>query len=183
MGKNHGWPSDQKGETMDISLLSMDPRNCDKCGYEAESLYVLDGHTWEFHDDSIECEFCENTFYTERDLMKHKKEEHCKDPPLQPENADDQSLHLSCQLCDNKFVYLRELMVHKRRQHEEKINICWNYASGKCENVKIAGSCIQKEVKLFLNTTLVKKLLRTKINFYTTGNSTTKNRFKPVKMW
>ena len=34
---------------------------------------------------------------------------------------------------DNKFVLLRELMVHKKRQHEERINICWNYASGKCD--------------------------------------------------
>ena len=32
---------------------------CDKCGYVAESLYVLDAHTWEVHDDSFECNFCD----------------------------------------------------------------------------------------------------------------------------
>ena len=133
MRRHHGWPSDEKAECMNISLASTDPRTCEICGYEAESLYFLDGHTWVVHDDSIECDFCENTFENESDLNRHKKEEHCKDPPLQPENGDDQPLHLSCQYCDNKFVLLRELMVHKKRQHEERINICWNYASGKCD--------------------------------------------------
>ena len=50
MGRIHGWPSDQKADSMDISLLSTDPRNCEKCGYEAENMYVLDAHTWEIHD-------------------------------------------------------------------------------------------------------------------------------------
>ena len=45
MGRNHGWPSDQKADRMDISLLSTDPRNCEKCGYKAENMYVLDAHT------------------------------------------------------------------------------------------------------------------------------------------
>ena len=65
--------------------------------------------------------------------MRHKKEEHCNDPPLQPDNENDQPLHLSCQFCDSTFVLLRELMVHKKRQHEERINICWNYASKNCD--------------------------------------------------
>ena len=49
--------------------------------------------------------------------------------------------------------------------------------------VKIAGSCIQKGVKQYLNATLVKKHLKTKINFYTTEKRIIKNLFKPVKMW
>ena len=92
MGKVHGWPSEQKGETMDISLQSMDPRNCDKCGYEAESLYVLDAHIREVHDESIECNFCDESFENQGEQMKHKKEE-----------------------------------------HTEKVDICWNYAGGKCD--------------------------------------------------
>jgi hypothetical protein len=129
MGKNHGWPSEQKGETMDISLLSMDPRNCDKCGYEAESLYVLNAHTWEVHDDSIECNFCEDTFENTGDLMKHKKKE-----------------------------------------HTEKVDICWNYAGGKCVfEEKNAGSCIRMEIEVDLNALLVTRLLQLKQNCYTTG--------------
>jgi hypothetical protein len=53
MGRMHWWPSEKKGESMDISLLSTDPRNCDKCEYEAESMYDLDAHTWEIHDYSM----------------------------------------------------------------------------------------------------------------------------------
>ena len=53
MGSQHGWPSEQKDESMNISLLSTDPRNCEKCGYEAESMYDLDAHTWDVHDDSM----------------------------------------------------------------------------------------------------------------------------------
>ena len=92
MGKNHGWPCDQNKQDMDISLQSMDPRNCDNCGYEAESLYVLDAHIREFHDESIECNFCDKSFENKGEQMKHKKEE-----------------------------------------HTEKVDICWNYAGGKCD--------------------------------------------------
>ena len=45
MGKNHGWPSDQKSEDMDKSIGSMDARFCEKCDYEADSMYDLDTHT------------------------------------------------------------------------------------------------------------------------------------------
>ena len=84
MGRHHGWPTDEKAESMNISLASTDPRTCEICGYEAESLYDLDGHTWDVHDDSIECDFCEDTFENESNLNRHKKEEHFKDPPQQP---------------------------------------------------------------------------------------------------
>ena len=46
MHKNHGWP-----DNLDISLLSTDPRNCFKCGFEAEDLYQFDAYTWDEHDD------------------------------------------------------------------------------------------------------------------------------------
>ena len=45
MGKNHGWPSEQKSEDMDKSIGSMDARFCEKCDYEADSMYDLDTHT------------------------------------------------------------------------------------------------------------------------------------------
>ena len=37
MGRIHGWHTEKKGESMDISLVSTDPRTCDECEYEAES--------------------------------------------------------------------------------------------------------------------------------------------------
>ena len=84
LNKNHGWPDiiiqsdkpcEPKSDKMDISLISTDPRSCEKCGYEAEDMYDLDAHTWSEHDDdesndelsereinSIKCNFCEETF-------------------------------------------------------------------------------------------------------------------------
>ena len=77
---------------------------CKLCQYQAKDIYDYDGQVWS---------------------------EICTDPTVQKES--DQSQFLSCQFCDNKFALLRELMMHKKRQHGEKLNICWNYANGKCE--------------------------------------------------
>ena len=89
MGRHHGWPSVEKAESMNISLLSSDPRNCEICGYEAESLYVLDGHTREVHEDAVECDFCAITYENESALIEHKKEKHSIEV-LQEENKGDQ---------------------------------------------------------------------------------------------
>ena len=120
MGRHHGWPSHEKPESMNISLLSTYPRNCEICGYEAESLYDFDAHTWDVHDESIEFNFCESTFENESDLMKHKKKEHFIDPTMQQENKSDQSTSPSCQFCDNKFTLVRELMKHKKIQKRKR---------------------------------------------------------------
>ena len=77
MHKNHGWP-----DKMDVSLLSTDPRNCYKCGFEAEDLYQFDAHTWDEQDDDasndelseqakniFKCNYCEETFENIRELM------------------------------------------------------------------------------------------------------------------
>ena len=85
VNENHGWPeivhSDEsqnpKSDNMNISLNITDPRNCEKCGFEAEDLYQYDAHTWEVHDeDSLECKFCDEAFENKGDLMSHNKEEH-----------------------------------------------------------------------------------------------------------
>ena len=91
MGRSHGWSSeansvinyDAKADKMDISLLSTDPRTCEKCDYEAEDLYDYDAHTWDIHDDeegdqspSISCQFCENRCANLKELMEHKKRQH-----------------------------------------------------------------------------------------------------------
>ena len=124
MGKHHGWPSDQKASSMNISLLSTDARNCEQCGYEAESMYDLDAHTWDVHDDSITCDLFKNTFETKSDLMKHKKEEH-------RENLDFDG-QLPCNFCDKSFKNNRDLMNHKKKEHTEKVNMCWHVSTGTC---------------------------------------------------
>ena len=63
--------------------LSFGPRTCEKCGYEAEDGYQLDGHFWSEHDEDDEeqmelfhCQNCDKTFSTMNDLMVHKKKKH-----------------------------------------------------------------------------------------------------------
>ena len=124
MGRHHGWPIDQKAESMNISLLSTDPRNCEKCGYEAESMYDLDAHTWDVHDESITCNFCENSFETDSELKRHKKEEHS--------DNHDFGGQVVCNFCDNSFQNTRDMMNHKKTEHTEKVNMCWHFSAGTC---------------------------------------------------
>ena len=46
---------DDNGTDEDLDL-SFGPRYCDKCGYEAEDGYPLDGHTWSEHEDDNDVE-------------------------------------------------------------------------------------------------------------------------------
>ena len=126
MHKNHGWPDNLNLDEMDISLLSTDPRNCERCDYEAEDMYDLDGHTWDVHDDNIPCDLCDNTFYTKRDLRKHIIEEHTKD------NEKGLTNSLPCKFCKQVFNSKGVLMEHSKREHSERVSVCWNYASGDC---------------------------------------------------
>ena len=152
MGRNHGWPSEQKGQSMDISLLSTDPRSCEKCGYEAESLYDLDAHTWDIHDESIDCNFCENTFENKRDLMKHKKEDHTQKVVIcwhysagicpygedkcwfmhKKEDANLTSSEYVCNFCEQHFRNQSEFLKHRKNRHNEHVPTCKKFKNGEC---------------------------------------------------
>ena len=64
-------------DTEDLDL-SFGPRYCNKCGYETEDGYQLDGHLWSEHEDeddvkSLLCPHCDQTFPILKELMTHKK--------------------------------------------------------------------------------------------------------------
>ena len=62
LSKVHGWSNDQISDFLDTST---DPRNCNKCDYEAEDKYDLDAHTYHDHEEEMEsigCNSCEKTF-------------------------------------------------------------------------------------------------------------------------
>ena len=71
---SHAWKSDQNGEELDLSI---GPRFCRKCHYQAEDGYVLDAHFWSEHDDDgsefLRCKICDESFPSLNDLMIHKK--------------------------------------------------------------------------------------------------------------
>ena len=152
MGRSHGWSSVQKGDSMDISLLSTDPRNCEKCGYKAESMYDLDAHTWDVHDESISCNFCENTFEDKRDLMKHKKEEHTDrvvncwhySAGMCPygeekcwfihnkEHANLPASEYVCNFCEQMFGNQSEFLKHRKTKHNDHVPTCKKFKNGEC---------------------------------------------------
>ena len=154
MGKNHGWPDDQKSEEMDISEDR--PRNCDKCSYEAEDLYDFDAHRWSEHisysedsPDSIVCSFCDQIFERKGELMRHKKNEHeenvktcwkftagnCTfedDKCWFMHNREIKSTEYKCQLCEKVFATLPDFMQHRKRFHEQIVQECKNETKGSC---------------------------------------------------
>ena len=97
---------------MDTSIGSMDPRKCDKCDYEAESMYDLDGHTWIEHDNEEEDEVSDQLNRSNRSYL-------------------DSSF--VCNFCDDKFKIKRDLMKHKKMEYLEKVAQCWKYSAGNCE--------------------------------------------------
>jgi hypothetical protein len=106
MSKNHSWPDTVENRNSEYDVERDKDLICQECHYQAEDIFDYDGHVWS---------------------------EICTDPTVQNQNDSDQSHSLSCQFCDEKFAILRELMLHKKRQHEDQIDLCWNYASGKCD--------------------------------------------------
>ena len=121
MYENHGWPNIV--EVCENDKIEREPGLiCKECKYKAEDIYDYDGHVWS---------------------------EICTDPTVQKAHVDDNSL--SCEFCDDKFARLRELMQHKKKQHAENVNLCWNYAGGKCEfgDTKCWFSHVNKSESIF----------------------------------
>ena len=38
-----------------------------------------------------------------------------------------------CDCCNETFQMKRMLMQHKKVHHKDKVNVCWNFSSGKCD--------------------------------------------------
>ena len=106
----------------------------------------LDAHTWEIHDESIACNFCENMFENKRDLMKHKKEEHTEKVDIcwqylggkcefEEEKCwflhkDKNISEFECTSCDKKFAVLTKLLHHRKNHHLDSVPTCRYMTSG-----------------------------------------------------
>ena len=132
-----------KSDQMNTSLNSTDPRNCGKCGYEAEGLYDFDAHTWEVHDeDSVECQFCDKSFKNKVDLMNHKKEVHREnvescwhysagfcpygDRKCWFNHNKENSVEYNCNFCEQICRSQSDLRHHKKKKHKKRVPSCKN---------------------------------------------------------
>ena len=127
MGKHHGWPSDEQTEDMDISRESQGVRYCVICDYEAEDFYDLEAHTWSEHEEVEKVDHARRTL---KDKENDTESVKCVNIHQNPHQNDSM---MGCKFCGENFETLSSLMKHKKRVHTEKVALCWNFSSGKCE--------------------------------------------------
>ena len=134
--------------------MSAGPRFCRKCDYQAEDGYDLDGHFWSEHDEEesapLTCKFCDESFKTLNDLMKHKKLKHIENVSFcryfstnsciygdkncwfvheeEPEPVDT----YKCNLCESEFNSPPEFLRHRKKYHEQIVPLCNKFDSGEC---------------------------------------------------
>ena len=143
LSKIHGWSTEQIADFLDNTE---DPRNCNRCDYEAEDKYDLDAHRWTEHEDeeedkSIVCTFCDKIFTSLEHLMQHKKRKHTEkvsscwkfvdgNCSFGDErcwfNHNTNSNNFKCTVCDEEFKTQSALMKHRKSQHADFIKTCKN---------------------------------------------------------
>ena len=138
----HGGSHERSDEDLDSSQGF---RVCNRCDYEAEDKYDLDGHIWTEHeedeDGNIFCKFCDEKFANIPNMMMHKKIKHKeKIDYCQNFNAggcpfEDRKcwfLHtrnneiFKYNICEQTFSKKSQFMQHRKLHHAEMVKICKN---------------------------------------------------------
>ena len=142
----HEWKS---SEELD---LTVGPRFCNKCDYQAQIGYELDGHFWSENDedDSVSCKLCDESFPFLSDLMMHKKEKHIQKVSFcrnfasrsciygdencwfvheeEPNTCDE----FKCTLCEREFNSASDFLRHRKTSHYQYVAICKNFIKEEC---------------------------------------------------
>ena len=114
---------------------------CNSCIYNATCEEELNWHMSEEHevssdpyfDTDFPCDICGKWCRSESDLEYHQKkhEASLKSGDI-PSSKDGATEHV-CEFCTETFKTKRMLMQHKKEHHKDKVNVCWNFSSGKCD--------------------------------------------------
>ena len=132
---------------------------CAECEFPADDLYDLGEHMYEYHTEGekgkITCHFCDEKFETKDSVMRHRKSVH-KDKVKQciyfssgkcnygddlcwfnhhksVKSPLDEDIDIECRYCEKSFVIRSEFMYHRMKYHSERVPLCRNFLSGKCE--------------------------------------------------
>ena len=132
---------------------------CNECEFPADDLYYLGQHMYEDHTEGTEnkivCHYCDETFETKDDVMKHRKKTH-KEKVKEciyftagkchygdelcwfihsktNKKQLDEDLEIKCKHCDKTFKLRSEFMQHRKRYHSEFVPVCNNFLNGNCE--------------------------------------------------
>ena len=117
---------------------------CSICIYVATCEEQLNWHMDDEHDIKTDlfyetdfpCEICGKFCRTEEDLKYHLEKHEFGSHSCEPHLMHNEIEMLVCNFCENKFETKKDLMVHKKKEHREKVRMCWNYSTGKCEFVE-----------------------------------------------
>ena len=51
-------------------------------------------------------------------------------------SVEEQKFKYTCNTCKDNFESKNELMMHRKKEHVEKVQVCWNFVSSKCQFVE-----------------------------------------------
>ena len=111
---------------------------CRNCVYVATCAEELNWHMADEHDVNTDlfyetdfgCEICAKWCRTDADLSYHLKRHAYASESRSLTHGND---IMPCNFCNEGFKTKKDLMGHKKKEHSEKVDICWNFATGKCE--------------------------------------------------
>ena len=137
--------------------------SCTECIFLASCEDELNYHMGEEHnkdfisyfETDFPCSVCDRWCKSEKDLNHHMKIYHgkrvkfcsveCKpcdkmigkdERETEQKDSMDISYTYICNICKDNFESKNDLMKHRKKEHVQKVNICWNFISSKCQYVE-----------------------------------------------
>ena len=90
-----------------------------KCDYEGPSERDLGWHSGRFHGWPSDRNAENMDISNDSQGVRHCDEYNGSKP-------------MTCNFCEYRFLDKSELMIHKKFKHAEKVNVCWDFSTGKC---------------------------------------------------
>ena len=118
-------------------------RVCNRCDYEAEDRYELDGHLWYGHEEDedghVFCKFCDEKFANIPNMMMHKKIKHrekidfCQNYnaggcPFENKKCwfhNTRNNEMNCNICEQTLNRKSHFIKHRRVHYPEMLKRSW----------------------------------------------------------
>ena len=90
-------------------------------------MYDLEAHTWAEHEEVSIVD------HARRTLEDGERIKESVESVSVHQNLHQNNNLIGCNICGDNFETQRILMMHKKIVHTEKVALCWNFSSGKCD--------------------------------------------------
>lgn len=91
---------------------------CQFCGLKVKSQKSLDRHCISLHNVKSECDLCQQTFESPKELKEHRKVEH------KVKHEQEKAAHLACETCGRMFNSKWKLKEHLLIHSAERPHLC-----------------------------------------------------------